>query len=166
MTASLFTLPCFPPYHFKLSRPNPPLLAMKIPSVLISGLMVAVGQAMPQDQAPLLPSPVRPANTIETGVGHFSEWSRATKRQFLVDWQAGRSSEWTIVQGNEGGDLDSMTAARKSAQKSGRCSTSGRSHPCRDSAAPGKNHRMEKSGLMNSNVTFFESPMHLLKHSI
>lgn len=48
---------------------------------------------------------------IETGVGHFSEWSRETKRRFLIDWQADRSSEWTIVQGNEGGDLDSMTAA-------------------------------------------------------
>lgn len=47
----------------------------------------------------------------ETGVGHFSEWSRETKRQFLIDWQAGRSSEWIIVQGNEGGDLDSMAAA-------------------------------------------------------
>jgi exopolyphosphatase len=47
----------------------------------------------------------------ETGVGHFSEWSRETKRQFFIDWQAGRASEWTIVQGNEGGDLDSMTAA-------------------------------------------------------
>lgn len=47
----------------------------------------------------------------ETGVGHFSEWSRETKRRFLVDWQAGKSSEWVIVQGNEGGDLDSMTAA-------------------------------------------------------
>ncbi|KAK0386884.1 hypothetical protein NLU13_5197 [Sarocladium strictum] len=47
----------------------------------------------------------------ETGVGHFSEWSRETKRLFLIDWQAGRSNEWIIVQGNEGGDLDSMTAA-------------------------------------------------------
>lgn len=47
----------------------------------------------------------------ETGVGHFSEWSRETKRQFLIDWQAGRVSEWIIVQGNEGGDLDSMAAA-------------------------------------------------------
>lgn len=47
----------------------------------------------------------------ETGVGHFSEWSRETKRLFLLDWQAGRSYEWTIVQGNEGGDLDSMAAA-------------------------------------------------------
>jgi exopolyphosphatase len=45
------------------------------------------------------------------GVGHFSEWSRGTKKQFLVDWQAGRASEWTIVEGNEGGDMDSMTAA-------------------------------------------------------
>lgn len=45
------------------------------------------------------------------GVGHFSEWSRETKRRFLLDWQAGRASEWTIVQGNEGGDLDSMAAA-------------------------------------------------------
>lgn len=47
----------------------------------------------------------------ETGVGHFSEWSRETKRQFLVDWQRGRASDWIIVQGNEGGDLDSMAAA-------------------------------------------------------
>lgn len=45
------------------------------------------------------------------GVGHFSEWSRDTKRSFLIDWQAGKESEWTIVQGNEAGDLDSMTAA-------------------------------------------------------
>ncbi|KAH6681087.1 hypothetical protein F5X68DRAFT_211854 [Plectosphaerella plurivora] len=50
-------------------------------------------------------------NAYETGVGHFSEWSRETKRRFLIDWQAGKSAEWTIVQGNEGGDLDSMTAA-------------------------------------------------------
>lgn len=45
------------------------------------------------------------------GVGHFSEWSRAVKREFLIDWQAGREAEWTIVQGNEAGDLDSMTSA-------------------------------------------------------
>lgn len=47
----------------------------------------------------------------EKGVGHFSEWSRETKKNFLIDWQAGKESEWTIVQGNEAGDLDSMTAA-------------------------------------------------------
>ncbi|KAH7018582.1 uncharacterized protein B0I36DRAFT_336245 [Microdochium trichocladiopsis] len=64
------------------------------------------------DDAPQRPTRVASsASPIETGVGHFSEWSRETKRQFLIDWQAGRSSEWIIVQGNEGGDLDSMTAA-------------------------------------------------------
>lgn len=47
----------------------------------------------------------------EKGVGHFSEWSRGNKKEFLIDWQAGRESEWVIVQGNEGGDLDSMAAA-------------------------------------------------------
>ena len=47
----------------------------------------------------------------DRGVGHFSEWSRATKKSFLMDWQAGKASEWTFVMGNEGGDLDSMTAA-------------------------------------------------------
>lgn len=45
------------------------------------------------------------------GVGHFSEWSRQTKKEFLIDWQAGKANEWTLVQGNEAGDLDSMTAA-------------------------------------------------------
>jgi exopolyphosphatase len=48
---------------------------------------------------------------FKPGVGHFSEWSRATKKEFLIDWQAGKESEWTLVQGNEAGDLDSMTAA-------------------------------------------------------
>lgn len=45
------------------------------------------------------------------GVGHFSEWSRETKKRFLIDWQASKESEWILVQGNEGGDLDSMTSA-------------------------------------------------------
>lgn len=31
------------------------------------------------------------------GVGHFSEWSRATKKAFLVDWQAGKASEWYVT---------------------------------------------------------------------
>ncbi|SNX82332.1 related to PPX1 - Exopolyphosphatase [Melanopsichium pennsylvanicum] len=47
----------------------------------------------------------------EEGVGHFSEWSKATKLAFLSDWVLGKASEWTVVMGNEGGDLDSMTAA-------------------------------------------------------
>ena len=55
----------------------------------------------------------RPAGywTQEEGVGHFSEWSKATKLAFLSDWVKGKADEWTIVMGNEGGDLDSMTAA-------------------------------------------------------
>lgn len=56
---------------------------------------------------------VRPADywTKEEGVGHFSEWSKATKLAFLSDWVKGKADEWTIVMGNEGGDLDSMAAA-------------------------------------------------------
>ncbi|PWZ00999.1 hypothetical protein BCV70DRAFT_199361 [Testicularia cyperi] len=49
--------------------------------------------------------------SLEEGVGHFSEWSKATKRAFLADWEQGKAGEWTVVMGNEGGDLDSMTAA-------------------------------------------------------
>jgi exopolyphosphatase len=67
-----------------------------------------------QDQQRVMANPdlTRSAQSSrETGVGHFSEWSRETKRQFLIDWQQDRASEWIIVQGNEGGDLDSMTAA-------------------------------------------------------
>lgn len=76
--------------------------------------LVAYAAAQQEHEQHLLVKPdvTRSAKTAkETGVGHFSEWSRETKRQFLIDWQAGRSSEWIIVQGNEGGDLDSMTAA-------------------------------------------------------
>lgn len=56
---------------------------------------------------------IRPLDywTKEEGVGHFSEWSKATKLAFLDDWVKGKGHEWTLVQGNEGGDLDSMTAA-------------------------------------------------------
>ncbi|KAF1994162.1 DHH phosphoesterase [Amniculicola lignicola CBS 123094] len=53
----------------------------------------------------------KPRPGDEEGVGHFSEWSRAAKKEFLIDWQASRESEWILVQGNEAGDLDSMTAA-------------------------------------------------------
>ncbi|CAH0023841.1 unnamed protein product [Clonostachys rhizophaga] len=66
----------------------------------------------PHDQIKLIPDATTTLPPpINTGVGHFSQWSRENKRQFLIDWQQGRSSEWTLVQGNEGGDLDSMTAA-------------------------------------------------------
>ncbi|KJX93899.1 exopolyphosphatase like protein [Zymoseptoria brevis] len=87
---------------------------MRIPSGLLGRLLITgtlAAPSQPQEQAVLQPSNVGPANAIETGVGHFSEWSRETKKNFLIDWQEGRSSQWIIVQGNEGGDLDSMTAA-------------------------------------------------------
>ncbi|POS78255.1 hypothetical protein DHEL01_v203363 [Diaporthe helianthi] len=66
----------------------------------------AAGSALPQgpEQQVVFGKP-------EIGVGHLSEWSRANKKQFLIDWQAGKASNWVIVQGNEGGDLDSLTAA-------------------------------------------------------
>lgn len=56
-------------------------------------------------------TPLSSSQPSSLGVGHFSEWSRETKKRFLIDWQAGREAEWSIVQGNEAGDLDSMTAA-------------------------------------------------------
>ncbi|KAJ1324632.1 exopolyphosphatase [Microdochium nivale] len=97
---------------------------MRVPSAAIIGALAARSMAavpLPRDvqhQHPIMPVGSAPARTaskggspFEPGVGHFSEWSRETKRQFLIDWQAGKSSEWIIVQGNEGGDLDSMTAA-------------------------------------------------------
>jgi exopolyphosphatase len=76
-------------------------------------VLVTVGSvaAMPQNQLPKQSILGASSRLRPQGVGHFSEWSRATKKAFLVDWQAGKASEWTIVEGNEGGDLDSMTAA-------------------------------------------------------
>ncbi|KAK3676008.1 hypothetical protein LTR78_004200 [Recurvomyces mirabilis] len=47
----------------------------------------------------------------DTGVGHFSEWSRLQKKHFWEDWQRDKASEWVLVMGNEGGDLDSITSA-------------------------------------------------------
>ncbi|KAF3767139.1 DHH phosphoesterase [Cryphonectria parasitica EP155] len=89
-------------------------MALKIATLLISTLLASTGASalLPRpewdplkQQVPLsLGAPVK-------GVGHFSEWSRDTKKRFLIDWQAGREAEWSIVQGNEAGDLDSMTAA-------------------------------------------------------
>jgi hypothetical protein len=52
-----------------------------------------------------------PPSTLEQGVGHFSEWSACVKEWFLADVRAGRASNWTIVLGNEAGDLDSLAAA-------------------------------------------------------
>ena len=37
----------------------------------------------------------------EEGVGHFSDWSRASKLEFLEDLRNNRAGDWTLVMGNE-----------------------------------------------------------------
>ncbi|OAL07270.1 DHH phosphoesterase [Phaeosphaeriaceae sp. SRC1lsM3a] len=96
-------------------------------SVLCALLAATQAVARPPAQMPMQ-SLLGSGRAQPYGVGHFSEWSRATKKAFLVDWQAGKASEWTIVQGNEGGDLDSMTAALTWAYHLGH-STENSSHP-------------------------------------
>jgi len=81
---------------------------------LAAGAMAAVPLPPSHDQQhPMgdIPTTVTAASPVETGVGHFSEWSRENKRQFLIDWQAGRSNEWILTMGNAAGDLDSLAAA-------------------------------------------------------
>jgi exopolyphosphatase len=86
---------------------------MKPVCALLSGLVAAshVAAAPQQGASQQAVLDASKPNTKPVGVGHFSEWSRQTKKEFLIDWQAGKESEWVLVQGNEGGDLDSMTAA-------------------------------------------------------
>jgi exopolyphosphatase len=85
---------------------------MKALRTLLPALLAASPAAgRPQTYLPKQSILGASGTTGRLGVGHFSEWSRATKKAFLVDWQAGKASEWTIVEGNEGGDMDSMTAA-------------------------------------------------------
>jgi exopolyphosphatase len=55
-----------------------------------------------------------PSPDFEEGVGHFSEWSKSQKRRFIDAVRSGDDAliaNWTVVMGNEGGDLDSMTSA-------------------------------------------------------
>jgi len=96
-----------------------------LPAVLATARADTSSPSSPQQA--VLAAPARYLGK-QLGVGHFSEWSRATKKQFLIDWQAGNASEWTIVQGNEGGDLDSMTAALTWAYHLGHA-TANSSHP-------------------------------------
>lgn len=72
-------------------------------------LSFALSRAFVALAAPAGQEVLKPASDELNGVGHFSEWSRATKREFLIDWQEERASEWTMVLGNEGGDLDSVS---------------------------------------------------------
>ncbi|EOA88985.1 uncharacterized protein SETTUDRAFT_46538 [Exserohilum turcica Et28A] len=80
-----------------------------LPTLLAAGRAAAMPQRAASQHPLLDASAKQSAQTL--GVGHFSEWSRQTKKEFLIDWQAGKESDWILVQGNEGGDLDSMTAA-------------------------------------------------------
>lgn len=77
-------------------------------AVAVAGLATAAPQRLVSEQIRLSNAGSAP---FEPGVGHFSEWSRQTKKEFLIDWQLGRMADWTLVQGNEAGDLDSMAAA-------------------------------------------------------
>lgn len=77
---------------------------VKLSMMLLASTVAAIRLPRPSPEQVVLGKP-------EKGVGHFSEWSRQTKKDFLIDWQAGKEADWTIVQGNEAGDLDSLTAA-------------------------------------------------------
>lgn len=81
---------------------------------LLASAAVATAMTQPLQLQPAAPQGRQQQAVLgkpQKGVGYFSEWSRQTKKEFLIDWQAGDESKWTIVQGNEAGDLDSMTAA-------------------------------------------------------
>lgn len=80
---------------------------MKSLQLLSAVLAVTPVTAMPRkqarQQAVLDSAGQKVISQYKEGVGHFSEWSRQTKKEFLIDWQAGKESEWVIVEGNEGG---------------------------------------------------------------
>ena len=78
-------------------------------AIALAGETFGVAAALTGFEQTPLRSP--PHIDFEKGVGHFSEWSRETKKQFLIDWQDSKESEWILVLGNEGGDLDSITSA-------------------------------------------------------
>ncbi|GAA6061299.1 hypothetical protein JCM10212_005413 [Sporobolomyces blumeae] len=52
-----------------------------------------------------------PPDDDTTGEGHLSRWSRQTKEHFLDDLRNNNATEWTVVMGNEAGDLDSLVSA-------------------------------------------------------
>lgn len=74
-------------------------------------ILAALAQYARTATLPSLPSYGKPLSydvdpsywAAEEGVGHFSEWSKGTKRAFVDDVRAGKASDWVIVMGNEGG---------------------------------------------------------------
>ena len=79
-------------------NPGPPSLGDQPPS----------NPAFPHHDTISTASDVPPPHT---GVGHFSEWAREAKEEFLKDLKNDEAHGWTLVMGNEGGDLDSMVSA-------------------------------------------------------
>ena len=64
------------------------------------------------------------------GVGHLSEWARETKAAFLRDLEAGNASDWTVVMGNEAGDLDSVRCSPSVSEATDAESASSSHRPC------------------------------------
>lgn len=85
-----------------------PLLLLSISSTFGSPIYQSTSHQLvfssPQSQSSPSP-PIYPLDywSKEEGVGHFSEWSKATKRSFIDDVNAGKAGNWTVVMGNEGG---------------------------------------------------------------
>ncbi len=76
-------------------------------------LLVSSACALSIREQVVLEAPA-PQDSFEEGVGHFSEWSKTQKRRFIDTVRSGDAAaiaNWTLVMGNEGGDLDSMTSA-------------------------------------------------------
>jgi len=100
---SIKTLHNLTPYGLNTMR------SLRTVSVLLASSLSAVAsqQHRPEHQQIMATT----SGKGDIGVGHFSEWSRDTKKEFFVDWQASKESNWVFVMGNEAGDLDSMASA-------------------------------------------------------
>ncbi|SGY25632.1 BQ5605_C018g08650 [Microbotryum silenes-dioicae] len=85
----------------------PALLALPSPTAAPKQLVLVPDEA--RQAPPTMPMPGK----NESGHGHFSKWSRKTKKQFLYDlsYAPAKAQDWVIVMGNEAGDLDSMVSA-------------------------------------------------------
>jgi hypothetical protein len=104
--------------HFKCEAELSMAVTTMFPLVLLTTLSVAL--AAPLDQVPL-------GGDAHALHGSLSSWARAVKKDFLSDLAAcapairsnttahstacARAGEWSIVMGNEAGDLDSLTSA-------------------------------------------------------
>ncbi|SCV73693.1 BQ2448_6123 [Microbotryum intermedium] len=85
----------------------PTLLALPSPNAAPKQLVLFPDAA--SQAPPTMPMPGK----NESGHGHFSKWSRQTKKHFLHDlaYAPTKAQDWIVVMGNEAGDLDSMVSA-------------------------------------------------------